>query len=169
MVKATSTSSLEQLALWYLFGESLHHSKSRRGVYSVHLPLPFGVIESSPVSSQSSSESWLCVSHPRFYGADFCGEGTGHFRSSGEQVWKSIWNEHKLKLLRAVVGPISTPNYFWNWAAETTASHGTHGKSFRLVTILSLRVKSFLFLQDMTRKEYAVCRSPGEVETYSPG
>ena len=30
--------------------------------------------------------------------ADFCGEGTRHFRSSGEQTWKSIWNEHKIML-----------------------------------------------------------------------
>ena len=27
----------------------------------------------------------LCISHSLFNGADFCGEGTGHFRSSGEQ------------------------------------------------------------------------------------
>ena len=39
----------------------------------------------------------FCVSHqptplPPFQllWADFCGEGTGHFRSSGEQLWKSI-------------------------------------------------------------------------------
>ena len=139
------------------------------------------------VSSQPSSQLWLCVSHPRFNEDDFCGEGTGHFRSSGEQTWNSIWNEHKLKLLRGVTGPISKPNYFLNtqseiakysirmrylacaWAAETTASDGPHGKSVRLVTILSLRVKSLLFLQDMTRKQYAICRSPREIETYSPG
>ena len=28
----------------------------------------------------------LCVSHSPFNGADFCVEGTGHFRSSGEQI-----------------------------------------------------------------------------------
>ena len=38
----------------------------------------------------------LCVSHSPFNGADFCGEGMGHFRSSGEHIWKSIWNEHKI-------------------------------------------------------------------------
>ena len=38
----------------------------------------------------------LCVSHPRLNAADFCGEGTSHFRSSGGQIWKSVWNEHKL-------------------------------------------------------------------------
>ena len=63
----------------------------------------------------------------------------------------------KTKLLRGVIGPISTPNdwqYSMMWldcagAAETMPSHGPHGKSLNLclllVTILSLRVKS-LFL-----------------------
>ena len=37
-----------------------------------------------------------CMSHSPFNGADFCEEGTGNSRSSGEQIWKSIWNEHKL-------------------------------------------------------------------------
>ena len=38
----------------------------------------------------------LCVSHSPFNGDDFCREGMGHFRSSGKQTWKSIWNEHKI-------------------------------------------------------------------------
>ena len=38
----------------------------------------------------------LCVSHSPFNAADFCGEGTGHFSSSGEHIWKSIWNEHEI-------------------------------------------------------------------------
>ena len=41
-------------------------------------------------------------------GADFCGEGTGHFRSSSEKIWNSIWKD--AKSLRGVIGPISTPN-----------------------------------------------------------
>ena len=32
----------------------------------------------------------LCISHSRFNVADFCREGTGHFRSCGEQIWKSV-------------------------------------------------------------------------------
>ena len=28
--------------------------------------------------------------------ANFCRVGTGHFRSSGKQIWKSIWGEHKI-------------------------------------------------------------------------
>ena len=38
----------------------------------------------------------LPVPHSPFIGADFCGEGTGHFRSSSEQTWKLIWNKHKI-------------------------------------------------------------------------
>ena len=30
---------------------------------------------------------------PPFSGSNFCGEGTGHFMSSWEQIWKWIWNE----------------------------------------------------------------------------
>ena len=37
-----------------------------------------------------------CVSHPYFNGANFFWEGKGHFGSSGEQIWKSIWDEHKI-------------------------------------------------------------------------
>ena len=36
------------------------------------------------------------VSHSHFNGANFCWEGKGHFGSSGEQIWKSIWDEHKI-------------------------------------------------------------------------
>ena len=38
----------------------------------------------------------LCVPDSPFIGADFCGEGTGHFRSSSEQTWKLMWNKHKI-------------------------------------------------------------------------
>ena len=50
-----------------------------------------------------------CVFHSPVNRVDFCREGTGHFRSSGEQIWKSIWNEHRI-ILRRVIRPISTPN-----------------------------------------------------------
>ena len=43
-----------------------------------------------------------------FNGADYCGEGTGHFRSSGAQKWKSNWNEQKQ--LHGVIAPIATPS-----------------------------------------------------------
>ena len=38
----------------------------------------------------------LCKYHPHLNGANFCGEGTSHFRSSGGQIWKLIWNEQKI-------------------------------------------------------------------------
>lgn len=38
----------------------------------------------------------LCLSHPCFNVADFCREGTGHFRYSRGQIWKSILNKYKL-------------------------------------------------------------------------
>ena len=44
------------------------------------------------------SQKVLCVPFPLQRGRLLRGEAgqrTGHFRSSGEQIWKSIWNEHK--------------------------------------------------------------------------
>ena len=40
--------------------------------------------------------------------AGFSGEGTGHFKSSGEQIWKSIGTN--AELVRGVIGPIYSPN-----------------------------------------------------------
>jgi len=54
-------------------------------------------------------------------------------------------------------------------AAETMPSHGPTGK-LQLVAILDLSLskvkgqRSFL-----TRKEYPICRSPPQIETYSLG
>ena len=36
------------------------------------------------------------VSHSPFSWGRFLLEGDGYFRSSGEQIWKSIWNKHKI-------------------------------------------------------------------------
>ena len=43
----------------------------------------------------------LCMSH-----SNFCREGVGHFRLSGEQMCKSIWNEHNycVELLALYLG-----------------------------------------------------------------
>ena len=68
--------------------------------------------------------------HPRLNGVDFYGEETGHFRSSGRQIWKLI------KLLHGVIGPISTLNNdYLNTVCddavslhETMPSHGSTGK-----------------------------------------
>ena len=38
----------------------------------------------------------LCVSYFFFNGTDFWREGAGYFMLSGEKIWKSIWNEHKI-------------------------------------------------------------------------
>ena len=78
----------------------------------------------------------LCVSLP-FNWADFCGEGTGHFTSSG---FGSRFGTNT-KLFRGVIGPISTPNDYLNAAdsmmllacaraAETMPCQGRRGKAF---------------------------------------
>ena len=58
----------------------------------------------------------LCESHSPFSGANFCGEGTGPFRSSGEQIWKST--RTNTKLLGGVIGPKFTPNDYLNTRTE---------------------------------------------------
>ena len=54
----------------------------------------------------------LCISYSSFIGSNFCSKGTGHFRLSGEQIWKLIWTN--TKLLQGVIDPISTPNDYLN-------------------------------------------------------
>ena len=46
--------------------------------------------------------------------------------------------------------------------AKTMPSHGPHGKTSTCCNSLPACEKSFL-----TRKEYAICRSPRQIETYS--
>ena len=80
------------------------------------------------------------MSHSPFNRADFCGEGTGHFRSSG---FGSRFLSNT-KLFCAVIGPISRPNDYLNvvfddasWmmllacegAAETMPCNGLQRKS----------------------------------------
>ena len=48
----------------------------------------------------------LYVSHPRFNAANFCGEETGHFRSSGDRFRSRF--ETNRNLLDGVIGPKST-------------------------------------------------------------
>ena len=54
------------------------------------------------------------MSHSSCNEADFCGEGSGHFRSSGEQIWKL--------LLCGVIGRISTPNDYLNTVFDDVVS-----------------------------------------------
>ena len=89
----------------------------------------------------------LCLAHSPFNGAYFCRAGTDHFRSSGEEIWKSIWNEQKVIawsywLWAPTLYPRLNTLLACAGAVETMPSHGPHGKSFNL-----LRVKS-LFLQE---------------------
>ena len=58
----------------------------------------------------------LCVSHPHFMGLILAWRG----RSSGEQTWKLIWNEHKL--LRGEIGPIFTLNDYLNTVFDSVVS-----------------------------------------------
>ena len=121
-------------------------------LYSRWVPL-FGVIESSPVSSQSSSESWR--PSPLLW-RRFLQGGDGSF----QVVWRTDLEVNlkrtQIKIIAWSYWPYIYAELFLEysirmrllacaWAAETTASHGPHGKSFRLVTILSLRVKSFFY------------------------
>ena len=46
----------------------------------------------------------LCMSHSHFNAANFCRDGTGHFRFSDKQTWKSIRNKHNITVRS---GPIS--------------------------------------------------------------
>ena len=43
------------------------------------------------------------MSHSHFNAANFCRDGTGHFRFSDKQTWKLIWNKHNIT---AWSGPI---------------------------------------------------------------
>ena len=64
----------------------------------------------------------LFVSHPRLNPADFCGEGTGHFRSSGDRFRSRF--ETNRNLLRGVIGPKSTRiNTVFDDVASLLASH----------------------------------------------
>ena len=79
------------------------------------------------------------------------------------------------KLLRGVVSLISTPNEDLNTAFHNVVSlrgscrnnalPRSSREKLQLDSVVSLRVKS----PSLTRKEYAICRSPPQIEAYSPG
>ena len=110
----------------------------------------------------------FCVSHSPFKGADYCGEKLGRGRVISGRLANRFGSRFgtNTKLLRGVIGPISSPSDYLDTAcdddddddddddagaAETMPSHCPYGKSFNLclllVTFLSLRVES-LFLQE---------------------
>ena len=66
--------------------------------------MPSQEIPSVFVKKWGQNPRRLCVSYSHFNAANFCGDGTGHFRFSDEQTWKSIWNKHNIT---AWSGPIS--------------------------------------------------------------
>ena len=79
------------------------------------------------------------------------------------------------KLLRGVVSLISTPNDDLNTAfhnvvslrrsCRNNAPPRSSREKLQLDSVVSLRVKSLL----LTRKEYAICKSPPQIEAYSLG
>ena len=113
----------------------------------------------------------FCVSHSPFNGADFCGEGTGNFRSSGETIWES-----NSKLLRGVIGPMSTANDDLNTEFDDVVSLCGSCRNNalplppkekpRLVAILSLRARKSLSFKERNNR-YAICRSLCQTERYS--
>ena len=88
---------------------------------------------------EDSSPRRRCVSHSPFGGADFCGEGTGNFRSPGDLERKQICTYFTEKLLALYVRRLffkyrySMMFLAFVGAAETIPSHGPHGKSFNLL------------------------------------
>ena len=69
------------------------------------------------IADGSPTRRW--VSHSLFSWGRFLLEGDGYFRSSGKQIWKSIWNTESL---RGVIGPISTANDYLNAAFDVVIS-----------------------------------------------
>ena len=78
------------------------------------------------------------------------------------------------KLFRGVIGPISALNDYLNavfddvislcGSCSNNALPRSQRKMLQLVVILSLRVISL----SLTMKEYAICKSLRQIETYSP-
>ena len=103
----------------------------------------------------------LCIFYSSFIGSNFCREGTGHFRLSGKQIWKSIWTN--TKLLQGVIGPVSTPNDSLNTVfndvvslCESCRNNALPRSPWEKLSLVAiLRVKS-LSLQ--LKEEFAICR-----------
>ena len=88
----------------------------------------------------------LCVSHSPLNGADFCGEGTGHFRSSGELTRKSIWNEHK------IIAWSCWPYFYAEWLSKYQYSMNAisdWNKTESLIYFESLKGKRKLLLYNI--------------------
>ena len=118
----------------------------------------------------------LCMSHSSCNEANFCRKGCSHFRSSGEQIWKLIWNECK------IIAQSYWPYMYTKWLSKFISKYSIRwccqpvqelqkqchpavpkGKALTCCNFLPACEESFL-----TRKEYAyIWRSPHQIETYS--
>ena len=86
----------------------------------------------------------LCLSHCLFNRVDYCGKGTGHFWSSGKQLWKTIWN----KCMQLLVLYLRPNDYLNTVFDDVVSLFGSCSNN--ALAILPLRVIS------LTRKEYAI-------------
>ena len=113
------------------------------------------------------------VSHSHFNGANFCWEGKGHFGSSGEQIWKSIWDEHKIIAWSywSYIRAEWLSKYSIRWCyfclggscrniAPPPPPDGPHGKTFNLYRLLRFSPCVCKVLP-----EYAICRSNRNIFT----
>ena len=113
----------------------------------------------------------LCVSHSPFNGADFVGRGqviSGHPANRFGSGFGS-----NTKLLHKIIDPISVPNDYLNAVFDDVISlWGSCRKNVLpwspqencKTCCNSLRVCKKVFLAS---KEYAICRLPYQIETYS--
>lgn len=95
-------------------------------------------------------------------------KGTDHFRSSCEQIWQLILNKHN------IIAWICWPYIYAEW--WSTYSILWCSKPAReLPAVLSWRASTWFNCLPackesfLTRKEYAICRSPPQIEAYSVG
>lgn len=71
------------LSIGFVLSALCAHVWQMKGLHFYWLP----VAPNSPLKKEKMADGsprGHCVCHPRFNGTDFCGEGTGHFGSSGE-------------------------------------------------------------------------------------
>ena len=115
----------------------------------------------------------LFMSHSPFNGANFCGEETGHSKSPGKQIWKLIWNKQKITVWSywPYIYDEWLSKYSIQWCCfpvwelqKQCPLTVPSGKDLTCCNSLPTREESFL-----TRKEYAICRLPCQIQTYSLG
>ena len=109
----------------------------------------------------------LFVSLTPSMGAFFT-KGTDHFRSSCEQIWQLILNKHK------IIAWICWPYIYAEWWSKYSILWCSK-PARELPAVLSGRASTWFNCLPackesfLTRKEYAICRSPPQREAYSVG